>query len=175
MKSNLTYSFDDECYNDFIIKGDDVMYHWIVKKRLTNSFKALNEGRYDVITKQFHKTKATHWFSGDHPLSGLRTNYNDILLWYERLAILMPDLSFTITKIAVKGLPCKTTAYIHWTDTLSDRMGTRYHNKGLHIITIKWGKVVGLEVYCDTDYLNTYIEALVKQGVKEAQLPPIES
>lgn len=151
------------------------MYHWMVKKRLEKSFKALNNGRYDVITRQFHKTKATHWFSSNHPLSGLRTKYPDILLWYERLSILMPDLSFNIKKINVKGLPSKTTAYIHWTDSLTDREGKRYHNKGMHIITIKWGKVVGLEVYCDTLYLNNYIEALVKQGIKEATLAPIES
>lgn len=151
------------------------MYHLIVKKRLIKSFKALNEGRYEVITKQFHQTKSTHFFSGNHPLSGTRTKYQDIILWYERLRLLMPDLTFSISIINVKGLPHHTTAYIHWTDTLTDREGNLYHNKGLHIITLKWGKVVGLEVYCDTDYLNKYIEALVRQGVKEAQLPPIES
>jgi len=59
------------------------MYHYIVKERLLNSFKALNEGRYELTTRQFHKTKATHWFSGEnHPLSGLRTKIEDIYAWY---------------------------------------------------------------------------------------------
>ncbi len=150
------------------------MYHYIVKRKLLNSFKALNEGRYEVITKQFHKTKSTHWFSGEnHPLSGLRTNIEDIYAWYERLALLMPDLVFIIEKVAISGPPWKTVAMLEWTDTLTDREGKVFSNPGVHVIQIAWGKVKSLAVFCDTKYLEGYFASLVKSGVKEAKMPPI--
>lgn len=152
------------------------MYHYIVKKRLLNSFAALNRGDYEVITCQFPATGASHWFSGEgHPLSGLRTDKADIVRWYDRLARLMPDLTFHIDKVAVSGFPWRTTAMLEWTDSLTDRDGTRYQNRGVHVITIRWGKVIGLEVYCDTGYLMGYFKALAAQGVDEATAPPIVS
>ncbi|NLX83242.1 MAG: nuclear transport factor 2 family protein [Clostridiales bacterium] len=152
------------------------MYHAIVKRKLIKSFEALNAGRVEVITRQFRKTGVSHWFSGEgHPLAGLRTRIEDIYLWYERLRVLMPDLAFQIEKVAVSGFPWRTVAMLEWTDSLSDRAGTRYRNRGVHVITISWGKVIALEVFCDTDYLNGYFEALKAQGVPEASLPPIES
>lgn len=101
------------------------MYHYIVKRNLLNSFAALNQGDYEVITKQFRDQNVSHWFSGEnHPLSGLRTNKSSILEWYNRLSRLMPDLRFEIEKIAVSGFPWYTTAMIEWTDYLTDRVAT---------------------------------------------------
>lgn len=152
------------------------MYHAIVKRNLLNSFAALNRGDYAVITRQFRAQGVSHWFSGEgHPLAGLRRDKASILAWYERLAALMPDLAFEIEKIAVSGFPWRTVAMLEWTDSLSDRAGTRYRNRGVHVITISWGKVIALEVFCDTDYLNGYFEVLKAQGVPEASLSPIES
>ena len=62
------------------------MYHAIVKRRLLNSFEALNRGDYQVITRQFAKG-AVHWFSGTgHPLAGKRRTLQTIFAWYDRLA-----------------------------------------------------------------------------------------
>lgn len=152
------------------------MYHYIVKRNLIRSFDALNRGEYEVITRQFPEENVSHWFSGeDHPLAGLRTTKSAILEWYDRLARLMPDLQFEIEKIAVSGFPWHTTAMLEWTDHLTDREGTRYSNRGVHVITIAWGKVTSLEVFCDIAYLHGYFHALRSQGVEEASAPPIES
>ncbi len=151
------------------------MYHAIVKRNLINSFEALNRGDYEVITKQFRENDVSHWFSEKkHPLAGLRTSKPAILEWYERLARLMPDLHFDIEKIAVSGFPWHTTAMLEWTDHLSDRAGNKYSNRGVHVITISWGKVISLEVFCDIEYLQEYFKALREQGVEEASAPPIE-
>ena len=151
------------------------MYHSIVKRNLIRSFEALNRGDYAVITRQFPKKGLSHWFSGSgHPLAGRRSSRAAVLAWYERLSRLMPDLRFEIEKIAVSGWPWRTTAMLEWTDTLSDRAGKRYANRGVHVITIAWGKVVSLEVFCDTEYLRGYFEALISQGVGEAGAAPIE-
>lgn len=152
------------------------MYHYIVKRNLINSFDALNRGDYKVITDQFRKDNVSHWFSGkNHPLSGLRRTKSSILEWYARLSRLMPDLKFEIEKIAVSGFPWHTTAMLEWTDYLTDRKGNAYSNRGVHVITISWGKVVSLEVFCDTEYLLGYFQALKDQGVEEASAGPIES
>lgn len=152
------------------------MYHSIVKGNLLRSFAALNRGDYGVITRQFRKEGVSHWFSGEgHPLAGLRTDIGHIHQWYERLARLMPDLAFDIEKVAISGWPWRTTAILTWTDRLTDRAGRPYQNRGVHVITIRWGRVTGLEVYCDTAYLQGYFEALKGQGVTEAGEEPIIS
>ena len=151
------------------------MYHQIIKKRLLQSFEALNRGDYAVITRQF-APDAKHWFSGtDHPLAGLRQTNQTILAWYDRLARLMPDLKFDIEHTAVSGWPWDTTAMLSWRDVLHDRAGRQYANRGVHLIRIRWGKVVELQVYCDTEYLKGYFDALVQQGVAEASAEPIVS
>lgn len=150
------------------------MYHSIVKRNLLRSFDALNRGDYAVVTNQFREQDVSHWFSGeDHPMAGLRQTKASIDAWYDRLARLMPDLHFDIEKVAISGWPWKTTAMLEWTDHLSDREGTRYSNRGVHVIQIAWGKVISLEVFCDIEYLQGYFAALRKQGVEEASAPPI--
>lgn len=152
------------------------MYHAIVKRNLLNSFAALNRGDYKVITEQFRDQGVSHWFSGEqHPMAGLRRSKSAIFEWYDRLARLMPDLKFEIEKVAISGWPWHTVAMLEWTDHLSDREGQCYSNRGVHVITIAWGKVIALEVFCDIEYLQGYFAALRAQGVEEAAAPPIVS
>lgn len=55
------------------------MYKYFVKRNLLKSFKAINEGNYDFITKQFKDHDVVHWFSGkNHPLAGKRTKKNQL-------------------------------------------------------------------------------------------------
>lgn len=106
------------------------MYKYFVKRNLLKSFKAINEGNYDFITKQFKDQGVVHWFSGEnHPLAGTRTSKKSIIFWYERLHRLMPDLNFVINKIAISGTPRKTIAMLEWTDTLTDPSGKMYSNE----------------------------------------------
>ena len=64
-------------------------------------------------------------------------------------------------------------AFVEWVDELSDRDGNRYSNEGVHVITIKWGKVTELHIYCDTQKLATICQTLGGQGVQEAVAAPI--
>ena len=47
-------------------------------------------------------------------------------------------------------------------------------NEGVHVITISWGKVTSLQVFCDTNYLLGYFDALKQLGIDEASSKPIE-
>jgi ribulose-5-phosphate 4-epimerase/fuculose-1-phosphate aldolase len=73
-----------------------------------------------------------------------------IRAWLERLMRVLPALRFEIKHIAVSGWPWATTVGVEWRDfaTLAD--GTSYVNDGAHAIQIRWGKVVVLHAYLDT-------------------------
>ncbi len=41
------------------------------------------------------------------------------------------------------------------------------------MLRLKWGKVVSLRVYCDTQVLASVLRDLQTQGVADAGMPPI--
>jgi hypothetical protein len=61
-----------------------------------------------------------------------------------------------------------------WRDfaTLAD--GTAYVNDGAHAIQIRWGKVVVLHAYLDTQIVVDAMRAMAAAGVAEAAAPKIE-
>jgi len=150
------------------------MYHYVVRRNLRNSFEQINRGNYAAIVRQFAPAGVEHWFSGTHALSGGRDRPEQIQQWYDRLAVVFPDLRFDIKKLVVRGWPWNTVAMIEWVDYVSDRDGQRYSNQGVHVIRLKWGRVVELHVYCDTQLLASICQTLGEQGVPEAVAAPIE-
>ncbi|HET9871808.1 MAG TPA: nuclear transport factor 2 family protein [Propionibacteriaceae bacterium] len=143
-----------------------------MKRKLRHSFDEVNRGNLGAIVRQF-SPDAEHWFSGSHGLSGRRDNIADISQWYDRLAVVLPDLKFEITAVTVSGWPWNTVAMVEWVDSFTDRQGYRYSNQGVHIIGLKWGKLTSLHIYCDTQKLSDACRALGEQGVKLATAPPI--
>lgn len=148
------------------------MYHAIVKRKMRDSFDQINKGNYAAIVRQF-APGAEHWFSGSHALAGRRDDLEQIQSWYDRLAVIFPDLRFQITKLVVGGWPWDTYALIEWVDFVADREGRAYSNQGVHVIRLKWGKVSELHVYCDTQLLAEICDRLGAQGVAVAVDAPI--
>ena len=75
----------------------------------------------------------------------------------------------------VNGLPPDTTVIVWWsaTDTLPD--GSPYRNRGVHVIKMRWGKVVDIDAHEDS---QAVAEGLAKQaalGVAEATAAQIVS
>ena len=149
------------------------MYHAIVRRKLRASFDNINKGNYAAIVRQFATTDVEHWFSGSSALSGRRDTPEQIQEWYDRLASVFPDLRFEIDKLTVSGWPWDTVAVIEWVDFLSDLEGNGYSNQGVHVIRLKWGRVVELHIYCDTELLSRVCRALGSQGNAAAVAPPI--
>jgi hypothetical protein len=54
------------------------------------------------------------------------------------------------------------------------RDGSPRRNQGVHVLRLKWGKVVSLHVHCDTQVVAGAMRELLSQGVAEAGLPPID-
>lgn len=148
------------------------MYHRIVERKLRSSFEQVNVGNLRAVVGQF-APDAEHWFSGSHALSGRRTNLDEIQSWYDRLAVVLPDLHFDIVAVTVRGLPWNTIAMVEWVDRFTDPQGRRYSNQGVHVVGIKWGKLTSLHIYCDTQLLATACAAIAEQQVVEAGAPPI--
>ncbi len=75
----------------------------------------------------------------------------------------------------VKGLPHDTTIIIRWsaTDTLSD--GSPYRNRGVHIVKMKWGRVVDIDAHEDSQAVAEGLEKQAALGVTEAKAPQIVS
>lgn len=149
------------------------MYHTIVKKLAIQSFENLNRGDYESVLKNISPS-ITHTFSGNHALGGTRHSVEAMRKWFERLYMLSPGLSFEIKNVAVSGFPWNTTIAVEWVDRATPADGSHYVNEGVHIIKMKWGKVVYLHAYLDTQLTILLCRQLAQYGIQEAMAAPIE-
>ncbi|MBC8110000.1 MAG: nuclear transport factor 2 family protein [Verrucomicrobia bacterium] len=144
------------------------MYHYIVKKLVQKSFKLLNERKFDELTKPLAQD-VKHSFAGDHALGGVRHDLAAFKAWLDRLGRIMPKLQINIVNIIVKGWPYDTLAIVRWVGTATLENGDPYLNKGVHFITIKWGKLTELEVYEDSQAVSNGLEKQYQSGILEAK------
>ena len=149
-----------------------MIYQAVVRQKLRASFAAINQGDYVPVLAAF-APDAEHAFFGDHALGGARRGLPALTQWYARLQAILPDLHFDIGTLAVNGPPWNTSAFVEWRDRFTMRDGRRGANQGVHALTLKWGKVTALRIYCDTIVLRDALARLSAQGVVEAGLPPI--
>ena len=148
------------------------MYHFVVRQKLQRSFRDINAGRYGAIVAQFAQ-RHSHVMFGRHALAGRRNTLASTREWYARLQRLLPDLRFEIHSMAVTGWPWDTRALVSWSDSFTLPDGTAGHNQGVHELRLAWGKVVSLEVHCDTAKLEGYCERMQALGLAEAGAAPI--
>jgi ketosteroid isomerase-like protein len=148
------------------------MYHFVVRRQVRRAFGNINAGRYGPIVAQFAQ-RHTHTMFGLHPLGGQRRSLASTREWYGRLQRLLPDLRFDVHSIAVSGWPWDTRALVSWSDSFTLPDGSPGNNQGVHELRLAWGKVVSLEVHCDTAKLAGYCERMRALGMAEAGAAPI--
>jgi ketosteroid isomerase-like protein len=149
------------------------MYHAIVRRKVERLFEGLGRGDVDYAVAGM-APRFEHIFPGDHTLGGVRHTRPGIRAWLERLFRVLPGLRFEIKHMAVSGTPWNTTVVVEWRDyaTLAD--GAPYVNDGAHAIRIRWGKVVVLHAYLDTQIMVEAMRSMAAAGVAEATAPRIE-
>ena len=149
------------------------MYHAIVRRNVERLFDALRRGDVDYAMRGM-APRFEHIFPGDHTLGGTRHTPAAIRRWIERLLRVLPGLKFKIKYIAVSGWPWHTTVVVEWRGfaTLAD--GSSYVNDGAHAIQIRWGKVVALHAYLDTQIMIDAMKTMQAAGIAEAGAPKIE-
>jgi ketosteroid isomerase-like protein len=150
-----------------------IMYTFFVRKTVKQVFESLNQGDYESVLKGISPL-IVHTFSGTHALGGTRHSVESMRRWFQRLYLLSPELNFEIKNIAVSGLPWDTTIAVEWVDTAVPADGSEYVNEGTHIIKMRWGKVVYLHAYLDTQLTEALCQRLAAYGIAEASALPIE-
>ena len=150
------------------------MYHYVITKLVKKSFGFVNDRQFTELTKGM-VLNVKHSFAGDHALGGVRHDVAAVKNWLERLARVVPNIHIKVLKIIVKGWPHNTLAIVRWEATATLQNGEPYLNKGIHFITIKWGKVTEIDVYEDTFAVTNCLEKQYSSGILEAKFPQIIS
>jgi ketosteroid isomerase-like protein len=150
------------------------MYHAIVKRFATRSFERVNDHDYDALLRSC-VPDVRHRFGGDHALGGERHDTEALRRWFERLGRLGPALRLTVTDVWVTGLPHDTTVIVRWTaaQTLPD--GSPYDNHGVHVIRMRWGKIVDIDANEDSQVVAASMAVLAAHGYPEGTAAPIVS
>ena len=150
------------------------MYHAIVARIARRNFELVNDHDYEPLlaacTDDIH-----HRFGGDHALGGERHDKHHLREWFHRLGRLTPDLQLTVTEVWVKGLPHNTTVVMRWTATMDLPDDRPYANHGVHVVTMRWGKVTAIDANEDSQVVAEYLTWLAGRGVDEAAAPAITS
>jgi ketosteroid isomerase-like protein len=150
-----------------------MIYRYFVKKLALQSFVRVQNHHYEAVLKAV-VPNVTHHFAGDHALGGTRHDTEALLRWFERLGRVMPRLQFEIKHIWVKGMPWNTTVIVQWVATTALQNGDLYVNPGVHIITLRWGKVYSLHPnkakWCQTETHIAYYHQSQHRPFHQSQL-----
>lgn len=149
------------------------MYHAFVCRRVRALFDSVNDGRAAYVLANYaHEFE--HICVGQHALGGRRTRIGPMLDWYARMYRLLPNVHFEVTKITPCGGPWKTVVLVEWVTTNLTPDGVQMTGTGVHMIHLRWGRMVQLFICPYADALSGPLEALARAGVAEARAAPIE-
>jgi ketosteroid isomerase-like protein len=88
----------------------------------------------------------------------------------------LPTLHLTVNHVSVKGWPWHTTVFAQWNGTANLLNGdASYVNRGLHVFTLRWGRVSALEEFQDSQAAACALAAQAGAGLAEAGAEPIVS
>jgi len=150
------------------------MYHAIVKRIARKNFERVNQRDFTSLLKDC-VPNVYHRFGGKHALSGERHGRVALGGWLERLARLGPNMKLTVRDVWVKGLPHNTTVIVRWTNTDLLPDGSHYENHGVHIVKMRWGKIVEIDANEDSQAVAEALKARAAFGIEEASAAPIVS
>ncbi|MBL7255997.1 nuclear transport factor 2 family protein [Paractinoplanes lichenicola] len=150
------------------------MYHAIVKRIAVRNFQLVSDHNYEPLLKNCAPT-IHHRFGGAHALGGERHDRDGLRRWLERVGRVTPTLRLTVTDVWVKGWPGRTTLIIRWTATQDMPDGSPYDQHGVHVIEMRWFKVVSIDANEDSQLVDAALKIIAAHGVEEALAAPIIS
>lgn len=103
----------------------------------------------------------------------MRHSHAAMEAWFARLYRLFVGIHFTIKRVGAFGPPWDTTGVIEWHDQATLASGERYDNDGVHVVRLRWGRLVGLHAYPDTAVVAAATRRMNERGVAEASAPQI--
>ena len=144
-----------------------MLYSYFVEKSIRQSFDHINNHRWDEAMKAV-APHVHHRLSGTHALGGERHDKESLRRWFERLGRVLPSLHITVNNVRVKGWPGMTTVFAQWDGTATLLNGdSSYVNRGLHVFTLRWGRVYALEEFLDTQAVAGALAAQAAAGLQE--------
>ena len=152
-----------------------MIYSYIVKKEIRKTFDHVNNHRWEAAVKAI-SPHVHHRVSGAHALGGERHDKEALRRWFERLGRVLPTLHLTVNHVWVMGWPWNTTVFAQWNGaaTLLNG-GASYVNRGLHVFTLRWGRVHALEEFQDSQAAARGLATQAAAGLREAAAEQIVS
>ena len=150
------------------------MVAWFVRRRVRQVFAALSRDDYGAVLPGV-APDVHHRFAGDHPLGGERHDRAALEAWFERLFRLFPTLTFSIGAIGVSGPWWDLRASVPWQSEVTPAHGPDYRNVGVHLLRLRWGRVVEIHAYEDSQAVARACATMLAAGIEEAGAPPIVS
>ena len=144
-----------------------MLYSYIVKKRIQETFDHVNNHRWDKAVEAV-VPHIQHRVSGVHALGGERHSKEAVRQWFERLGTVLPSLRIHVNNIWVIGWPWDTTVFVQWDGRATLLNGEAYINRGLHVFTLRWGKVYSLEEFQDSQEAARGLSVQAAAGLEEA-------
>lgn len=144
-----------------------MLYSYIVKKRIQETFDHVNNHRWDKAVEAV-VPHIQHRVSGVHALGGQRYSKKAVRQWFERLGTALPSLRIHVNNIWVIGWPWDTTVFVQWDGRATLLNGEAYINRGLHVFTLRWGKVYSLEEFQDSQEAARGLSVQAAAGLEEA-------
>ncbi|CAN5834281.1 nuclear transport factor 2 family protein [soil metagenome] len=148
------------------------MYHALVRRKVTGVFDQLSTKDYPSVLAGV-ADDVHHTFSGDHPLGGERRSRMALERWFERLYNLCPSLRFEVGEVIAKGWPWRTVVAVQWEACVTPQQGEPYVNHGVHLLRIRWGRVVSIHAYEDSQKVAAACRRMAEAGIEEAAARPI--
>lgn len=152
-----------------------MIYSSIVRMKIRQTFDHVNNHRWDEALETV-ASKVHHRVSGAHALGGERHDKDSVRRWFERLGRVLPNFHITVTDATVKGWPWNSKVFAQWDGkaTLLNSEAS-YINRGLHVFTLRWGKVYALEEFQDSQAAARGLAAQSAAGIEKADAEPIVS
>ena len=147
-----------------------MLIHRAIESRLREVF-ALSAADVEPILAPF-AAHHRHCVNGHHALSGVRSCRAETRAWYERLARLMPDIAFTVHRVAAWGPPHAARARVEW-ECRATVAGEAVRNAGAHDFLFSGGRVRALDITCDDRAMADALARLGRDGAGEALARPI--
>lgn len=87
-----------------------------------------------------------------------------------------PPLRITINDVWVKGWPWNTFVFVRWDGAATLANGdASYVNRGLHVFSLRWGRVYAIEEFYDSQAAALGLVAQAAAGIEEAVAEQITS
>jgi ketosteroid isomerase-like protein len=151
------------------------MYHLVARQMARRFYGKLNQGDYEWIVRRYAPHMPFgHKQEGNGALGGTRHSPAAAHRWFQRLFALIPTLHVEIKEVIGRGGPWHVALMIEWVASGTCADGQPFHDTGVQVVHIRWGRIIGARWYHDTQAVAEACQRMAQNGIKEADGPPIE-